>query len=265
MLDRPVRIGGGSNDVSHEDRRRHASSAAERSAALMGVLDRQCVWYPGWPAACLGAASLVHCNVSTISRSTCAQRIRMAAIHTSTVVRESCDTTRTIAVCISAGCERRSISRWVRCSRCTRKRPAGATPTRIPSTSRKPIWSTSLIRSPASARVYDSGAFYPPMSLENRATGWETPYTLTPSPISSWIGEEIRTIGLEGQVDWLGTRTGHSFDLQLTGALFGWNDPAGTMIALNGFVLDDRQTTSLRRASASRAPIRTEPKRRDVP
>ena len=87
------------------------------------------------------------------------------------------------------------------------------------------------------------GAFYPPMSLENRALGWETPYTITPSAISSWIGEEIRTVGLEGQVDWLGTRMGHSFDLQFTGALFGWNDPAGTLLALNGFVFDDRQTT----------------------
>ena len=54
------------------------------------------------------------------------------------------------------------------------------------------------------------GAFYPPMSLESRAVGWETPYTITPSAISSWIGEEIRTVGLEGQVDWLGTRLGHS-------------------------------------------------------
>jgi hypothetical protein len=87
------------------------------------------------------------------------------------------------------------------------------------------------------------GAFYPPMSLENRAMGWETPYSITPSPISSWIGEEIRTIGLEGQVDWLGTRMGHSVDLQLRGALFGWNDPAGPMLAQNGFVLADRQTT----------------------
>jgi hypothetical protein len=87
------------------------------------------------------------------------------------------------------------------------------------------------------------GAFYPPMSLENRALGWETPYTLTPSAISTWIGEEVRTVGLEGQVDWLGTRMGHSFDLQFTGALFGWNDPAGTMLALNGFVFSDRQTT----------------------
>jgi hypothetical protein len=104
------------------------------------------------------------------------------------------------------------------------------------------------------------GAFYPPMSIENRATGWETPYTLTPSPISSWIGEEIRTIGLEGQVDWLGTRMGHSFDLQFTGALFGWNDPAGTMIASNGFVLDDRQTTLFGRVGKS-GPDPTEARR----
>jgi len=87
------------------------------------------------------------------------------------------------------------------------------------------------------------GAFYPPMSLESRATGWETPYTITPSAISSWIGEEIRTIGLEAQLDWLGTRKGHDFDFQLTGAIFGWNDPAGTMLAKHGFALHDRQTT----------------------
>jgi hypothetical protein len=87
------------------------------------------------------------------------------------------------------------------------------------------------------------GAFFPPMSLENRAQGWETPYTITPSAISSWIGEEIRTVGLEGQLDWLGTRQGHSFDIQFTGALFGWNDPAGTMLAKHGFALHDRQTT----------------------
>jgi len=94
------------------------------------------------------------------------------------------------------------------------------------------------------------GAFYPPMSLESRALGWETPYTITPSAISSWIGEEIRTVGLEGQVDWLGTRLGHSFDLQLTAALFGWNDPAGTMLAAHGFALHDRQTTLFGRVGA---------------
>ena len=87
------------------------------------------------------------------------------------------------------------------------------------------------------------GAFYPPMSLENRALGWETPYTITPSAISTWIGEEIRTVGLEGQIDWLGTRMGHDVDLQLTGALFGWNDPAGTQLSAHGFAFHDRQTT----------------------
>ena len=94
------------------------------------------------------------------------------------------------------------------------------------------------------------GAFYPPMSLENRARGWETPYTISPSAISSWVGEELRTIGLEGQFDWLGTRQGHAFDLQLTGAVFGWNDPAGTMLARHGFALHDRQTTLFGRVGA---------------
>jgi hypothetical protein len=94
------------------------------------------------------------------------------------------------------------------------------------------------------------GAFYPPMSIESRALGWETPYTITPSAISAWIGEEIRTIGLEAQLDWLGTRLGHDFDLQLTGSLFGWNDPAGTMLAKHGFALHDRQTTLFGRVGA---------------
>jgi hypothetical protein len=88
------------------------------------------------------------------------------------------------------------------------------------------------------------------MSLESRALGWETPYTITPSAISSWIGEEIRTIGLEGQIDWLGTRLGHDFDLQLTAAVFGWNDPAGTMLGAHGFAFHDRQTTLFGRVGA---------------
>jgi hypothetical protein len=94
------------------------------------------------------------------------------------------------------------------------------------------------------------GAFYPPMSLESRAVGWETPYTITPSAIGAWIGEELRTIGLEGQLEWLGTRQGHAFDLQFCGAVFGWNDPAGTMLASHGFALHDRQTTLFGRVGA---------------
>ena len=99
------------------------------------------------------------------------------------------------------------------------------------------------------------GAFYPPWSLESRAIGWETPYTITPSAIGSWIGEEIRTIGLEGQFDWLGTRRGQSFDFQFTAAVFGWNDPAGTMLADHGFALHDRQTTLFGRVGS----VQTDP------
>lgn len=87
-----------------------------------------------------------------------------------------------------------------------------------------------------------AGAFYPPISLENRASGWESPYTLTSSAIDSWLAIEVRTIGIEAQLDWLGTRQGHDFDLSVTGGAFGWNEGAGTFIAGDGFTLTDRQT-----------------------
>jgi len=87
-----------------------------------------------------------------------------------------------------------------------------------------------------------TGAFYAPVSLENRASGWESPYTLTFSAIDSWLAAEVRTVGTEMQLDWLGTRSGRSFDLGLTAAVFGWNDAAGAVIADDGFVMTDRQT-----------------------
>jgi hypothetical protein len=96
-----------------------------------------------------------------------------------------------------------------------------------------------------------AGAFHAPISLENRAPGWESPYTLSYSAINTWLGEELRTIGAEGQLDWLGTRTGHGFDLALTAGVFGWNDPAGVVIATRGFALDDRQTTLFGRVGSS--------------
>jgi hypothetical protein len=95
-----------------------------------------------------------------------------------------------------------------------------------------------------------AGAFYAPISLENRAAGWESPYTLSYSAINTWLGQELRTIGAEAQLDWLGTRNHHAFDLALLGGVFGWNDPAGTVIASRGFSLSDRQTTLFGRVGA---------------
>ncbi|HEY6926797.1 MAG TPA: hypothetical protein VI653_25150, partial [Steroidobacteraceae bacterium] len=87
-----------------------------------------------------------------------------------------------------------------------------------------------------------TGAFYAPISLENRTSGWESPYTLSYSAIDSWLAQEVRTLGAEAQLDWLGRRSGHDFDLGLTGAVFGWNDDAGAALADGGFTLTDRQS-----------------------
>src|SRR6185312_6996519 len=87
-----------------------------------------------------------------------------------------------------------------------------------------------------------AGGFYAPVSLENGAGGWTSPYTLSYSALSSWLAEEVRTVGLEAKVDWLGTRSDLPFDISAIGGVFGWNEVAGAALAGGGFILDDRQT-----------------------
>lgn len=79
------------------------------------------------------------------------------------------------------------------------------------------------------------GEFFPPVSLENDGPGWTSTWTLTPSSINSWVGEELRTIGAESRVDWHGSLGA----LSLTGALFVDNDPAGVLIADRGWAMGD--------------------------
>jgi len=98
------------------------------------------------------------------------------------------------------------------------------------------------------------GAFYPEISLENRMRGWGSPYTLTYSAINTWVGEELRTIGGEYSLDWLGRSNGHSIDVSFNAAAFGWNDPAGTVIASRGWGLTDRQSTLFGRFAAGGQP-----------
>lgn len=87
-----------------------------------------------------------------------------------------------------------------------------------------------------------AGGFYAPVSLENGAAGWASPYTLSFSALSSWLAEEVRTVGLEAKVDWLGTRSALPFDISAVAGAFGWNEVAGAALASGGFILDDRQT-----------------------
>ena len=83
-----------------------------------------------------------------------------------------------------------------------------------------------------------AGAFFPPVSLENGDVGWTSPYTLTPSAMNSWVGDELRTIGAESDV----TRRTEFGIFTLLGALFMRNDSAGILIAERGWTLDDRPT-----------------------
>jgi hypothetical protein len=54
--------------------------------------------------------------------------------------------------------------------------------------------------------------------------------------------EEVRTIGGEVSVTWLGTRLGHSFDVSAVAAIYEWNDPLGVLIFSRGWGIHDRQT-----------------------
>jgi hypothetical protein len=88
-----------------------------------------------------------------------------------------------------------------------------------------------------------AGAFYMPVSLENRGIGWTSVYSITPSAVNTWIGEEFRTIGAEVEARWLGASSGYLGEVAVVAAAYGWNDPAGVLLASRGFGLTDRPST----------------------
>jgi hypothetical protein len=84
------------------------------------------------------------------------------------------------------------------------------------------------------------GLFYPPVSLEHDAPVWGVTNTITPSAINSWIGEEVKVVGAELQVS-------HDFgdqQVSLTGAVFGFDDTAGTLLTYRGWALHDLKSTA---------------------
>ena len=82
------------------------------------------------------------------------------------------------------------------------------------------------------------GAFFPPGSLKNIDVAWQSPYAISWSAINSWIGEEVRATGAEIAARHRYEGGGVSFG----GALFGGNDPAGTILHQRGWALHDRHT-----------------------
>ncbi|MBI1776280.1 MAG: hypothetical protein HYR63_13115 [Proteobacteria bacterium] len=94
------------------------------------------------------------------------------------------------------------------------------------------------ISTPSTLWSIKLGAFFPPISLENEGVGWTSPWTLTPSAINSWVGDELRTIGGESTLEWrYGTGA-----FGITGAVFGKNDPTGALLADRGWTFGDRPT-----------------------
>lgn len=81
-----------------------------------------------------------------------------------------------------------------------------------------------------------AGLFFPAVSLENTDPAWLSPYTTTFSAINSWIGEEVRSLGVEAGPSILAGET----RISAFGAVTTRNDPTGTLLAWRGFALHDR-------------------------
>ena len=84
------------------------------------------------------------------------------------------------------------------------------------------------------------GLFYPPISQEHGRAFWTPTDTITPSAVNTWVGEEIKVLGAEVSA----RRQIAGQDIAVTGALFEFNDTAGTLLTARGWTLDDVKTNA---------------------
>jgi hypothetical protein len=77
-----------------------------------------------------------------------------------------------------------------------------------------------------------AGAFFLPTSRENVDALWATPYTITPSALNSWLGEEFRPIGVDVAYTWRNMLTGGA-------TVFRGNDTFGALPAARGWEMRD--------------------------
>ena len=83
------------------------------------------------------------------------------------------------------------------------------------------------------------GFFFLPTSFENVDPLWTSPYTLSLSALNSWIGEEVRPVGLD--IAWL-RRNDDGRRFRLGATAFVGNDTMGALVAWRGFAFHDRLT-----------------------
>lgn len=98
-----------------------------------------------------------------------------------------------------------------------------------------------LPKSPSRHR-WRIGAFYPPFSVENGGNGWSSPLTISSSAVNTWLGEEVRPLGVQWSMRRPLGFTGSPHELGAFAAGFYGNDPAGTLLFWRGWAVHDRQT-----------------------
>jgi hypothetical protein len=87
---------------------------------------------------------------------------------------------------------------------------------------------------------FRAGQFFLPTSRENKDALWTSPYTVSFSAINSWIGEEVRPIGLDVQFRHI-TSSGHALTTGATA--FRGNDSMGALLAWRGWSIGNRLST----------------------
>lgn len=105
---------------------------------------------------------------------------------------------------------------------------------------------------PKSAFSYaiKAGLFFPHISRENTSIAWTSPYTITPSAINSWVGEEVRALGLEAK----GTYKSGAHAVDITAGAFGFNDTTGALLAFRGWALGDAKVGAFSRLPLAATP-----------
>ncbi|MGZ3727515.1 MAG: hypothetical protein ACXWQQ_17160, partial [Pseudobdellovibrio sp.] len=82
------------------------------------------------------------------------------------------------------------------------------------------------------------GLVIPPISLEHPNAGWSTLYTITPSAINTWVGEELRMLALEISHQFKISENSH---LSLLFAPYSGDDEATAILSFRGWALHDYQ------------------------
>ena len=85
-----------------------------------------------------------------------------------------------------------------------------------------------------------AGQLFLPTSRENVSPLWSSPFTYTLSAVNSWIGEEVRPIGVLADYEVFGVAN----NARAGACVFGGNDASGALLAWRGWAMGDRLSTT---------------------